>query len=153
MAIRKTPETKPSKKPLLQRPKPPSIICSRSVRWIFAALKAIASPSLSLKSKRVIKAPIIFAFSLKKHKPYLPIASSMLRPPQGLTGTTKRINAIEKPIVVLVALDFKVLLLPLRSLWLIPRISTTLIANGYQSNMTGIWVKLPITIVTKKTFC
>ena len=89
---------------------------------MLATPKAIASPLLSAQSTPAIETPIRFALSLKKHEPYLPIASSMQRPLKDLAGTIKRVVVIEKPIVILVALNVKALFRPLRSTKLRPRL-------------------------------
>ena len=76
---------------------------------MLAALRAIVSPFSSLKSTLVIEALISSAFSLKKHEPYLFIALNVLRPPRNLAETARKVRAIKKLIIVLVALNFKAL--------------------------------------------
>ena len=149
-AVKKIPATRPSKKPLPWRLKLPSTFCTWSVRWILTASGAIALLPLSLKSTPTIKAPIPFTSSLEKHEFCLLFALSILRPQKDLVKTTKRINAIDKLIMVLVDLDLKALPCPLRSTQVRLHLQIIVTATGYYSKRPGTWIKLPVTIITKK---
>ena len=74
---------------------------------MLAAPGAIAFLLPSLKNKPAIEALISSALSLKKHKFCFLITPSVLRSLRDFAGTTIKVGAIRKPIVVLIAPNLK----------------------------------------------
>ena len=118
---------------------------------MFTTSKAITLLSLSLKSTLAIKTFISSVFSFKTYKPYFCIVPSVLRFLKDLAKTTRRVDIIEKPIVVHVAPDFKVIPWPLGSIRVKPYFETIKTTTDHWSKKIGTWVKLLITIIIKKS--
>ena len=121
------------------------------MRWILTVFRAIAPSPLYLKSTSAIEAFIFSALILRKQQPYLLIAPGVLKYSIDLAKTRKRVEIIEKSILMFVALDFKVLSRSLGSTQLKPRFKTSVTRTGYQSKKTRTLVKSAIKIIIKKT--
>ena len=117
---------------------------------MLTAPRVIASLPLRPKNILAIDASINSVFSLKKHEPYLSIAPNMLRSPRDLIKTIKRVGIIEKPIVILMTLDIKVLSWLLGLAQLTTYLKLTVNVIGYYSERIKIWIKSPITIIIRR---
>ena len=121
------------------------------MRWMLAVPRAIAPPQNLPKNTPRTKVP--FCSALRRHKPYLLIIPSKLRPRRDCAGTTRRVGTIEiVAIAAPVAPGLKAPPRLLESIWLRRRLKTIVIvvATGQRNEKIRTWARPPFTTVTRK---
>ena len=151
IAVKKTPGSRPWRKPLPRRPKLPLTFHLGSEKWMLAIFKAIDFPLRRINAPKR-RFPIRTLSGLKSLNASLLNTPKTSRPRTGFRRTIRTIGAI-KEIVVIVAFtaqDLQAPPQPLESTEPILWLRMTKTATGHQSEKTNTRLKSPVTIVIKK---
>ena len=112
-----------------------------------------ASVLLQNLSKNTPGNKVLLRFALKRHKPWLLIIPSELKPRRDCAGTTRKVSAIKiVAIAALVASGLKILPWPLRSTWPRPRLKTIVIVAAVRKRIEKIrtWARSPVITLIRR---